>query len=309
MKLSLTLACLIISAGPRQLVDRVVAVVNDDVITLSELQEAGQGALQPGLSQDQKQKAQTRILEALIKERLVSQQIDEAKISVSSTDVDRAIEDITRQNNISKEDLQKAVAARGMSWEKYRSDLEQQIVRLKLIDLKVRSRVNIPDAEIRSAYDDEVSREKGEKLITLRHLFFRWGESPDPNERTRVMALALEGQKRINAGEDFAAVAKEISEGPTATSGGSLGELAASSLLPELARAARTLKPLEISAPIETQNGVHVIQIQKISQKPPPPFGKRRAAIYQRLYQSEVERQMNLWIDELKKNSVIDNRL
>jgi len=196
-----------------------------------------------------------------------------------------------------------------MSWEKYRSDLEQQIVRLKLIDLKVRSRVNVPDSEIRAAYDAEISRESAENIITLRHLFFRWGESPDPNERTRVLQVAKEGQKRLQAGEDFAKVAKEISEGPTATSGGGLGDLEASSLLPELARAARTLKPMDISSPIETQNGVHVIQIQKIAKKAPPAYEQRRNAIYQQLYQSEVERQMNLWVEELKRKSVIDTRL
>jgi len=309
MKISIALSCLLISASPRQLVDRIVAVINSEVITLTELNEAAAPALRGELSGEQKTAAQKQTLDALIAERLIGQQITEAKISVSETDVDRAIEDITRQNNISRNDLQQAVQARGMTWAKYRSDLEQQIVRLKLIDLKVRSRVSIPDAEIKAAYDKEVSLNTSEKLVTLRHLFFRWGESPDPQERTRVLARAIDGQKRLQAGEDFGAVAKAISDGPTATSGGSLGEIEATSLLPELARAARHLKVMQISAPIETQNGVHVIQIQKLSSKKPPAFAERRSALYQSLYQSEVERQMKLWLEELKKQSVIEIRL
>jgi peptidyl-prolyl cis-trans isomerase SurA len=309
MKLSITLACLLFSASPRQLVDQIVAIINEDVITMSELEESSRNAITRQLTDAQKKEAQKQVLEALIKERLISQQIDAANISVSASDVDRAIEDITRQNNISRDDLQKAVLARNMTWEKYRSDLEQQIVRLKLVDLKVRSRVSIPDAEIRAVYDEEVSRESAEKLITLRHLFFRWGESPDPSERGRVLKMAQAGQKRLLLGEDFAKVAKEMSQGPSANSGGGLGDLDASSLLPELARAVRKLKVMEISAPIETQNGVHVIQIQKRQAKAPPPFEQRRNPIYQRLYQSEVERQMGLWIQELKKKSVIETRL
>ena len=124
-----------------------------------------------------------------------------------------------------------------------------------------------------------------------------------------MLKNAQTGQKRLLLGEDFAKVAKEMSEGPSASTGGGLGDLDASSLLPELARAARQLKVMEISAPIETQNGVHVIQIQKLQAKAPPPFEQRRNPIYQRLYQAEVERQMGLWIDELKKKSVIETRL
>lgn len=309
MTISIALSCLLLSASPQELIDRIVAVINNDIITLTELNDAAAGALREGLSPKQKATAQSRVLDDLITERLISQQITEAKISVSDADVDRAIEDITRQNNISREDLQNAVQARGMSWAKYRSDLEQQIVRLKLVDLKVRSRVSIPDAQIKAAYEDEISLESAEKMITLRHLFFRWGESPDPNERTRVLARAREGEKRLSAGEDFATLAKALSEGPTASSGGSLGELEASSLLPELARAARTLKVMEISMPIETQNGVHVIQIQALKSKEPPPFSARRNALYQGLYQAEVERQMKLWIAGLKQQSVIEIRL
>lgn len=309
MKLCVTLAFLMISASPRQLVDRIVAVINNDVITLSDLKQSTSSALGANIAKEAEKTAQKRVLESLISERLIAQQIDEAKIQVTVTDVDRAIEDITQQNNISREDLQQAVTARGMKWQKYRSDLEQQIVRLKLIDLKVRSRVSIPDAEIRAAYEEEVSRNSSEKLLSLRHLFFRWGDSPDPTERKRVMARAVKGQKRLRAGEDFATVAKDMSEGPTATSGGSLGELEVTSLLPELARAARNLKTMEISAPIETQNGVHIIQIEKVTTKAPLPYEQRRNVIYQQLYQTEVERQMQLWIDELKKKSVIEVRL
>lgn len=309
MKLVTLMTLAMISAGPRQLIDRVAAVVNDEVITFQELNDASASSIPESIPENEKTTIRKQVLEALIREKLIEQQVTEAKISVSSVDVDRAIDDITRQNNITREALEKAVTSRGMTWEKYRSDLEQQIVRLKLIDLKVRSRVNVTDAEIRAAYDAENRATKRAKLITLRHLFFRWGDSPDPNEKARITALAQKSRQRVLAGEAFEEIAKEVSDGPTATQGGSLGEIDSTSLLPELAQAAKSLKVLEISEPINTQNGIHVIQIQGVKEQAPPEFETQRNGIYQRLYQSEVERQMTLWIDELKKNSVVDIRL
>jgi len=309
MKIATLFALTIISAEPRQLIDRVAAVVNDEVITLQELKNASASSVPDGIPETEKKTLRKQVLDALIREKLIEQQVTEAKISVSSVDVDRAIEDITRQNNITREALEKAVTSRGMTWQKYRSDLEQQIVRLKLIDLKVRSRVSITDAEIRAAYDEENRATKRAKLITLRHLFFRWGDSPDPNEKARISALAIKSRQRVLSGEAFEAVAKEVSDGPTATQGGSLGEIESTSLLPELAQVAKTLKIKQLSEPISTQNGIHVIQIQGVKEQAPPEFETRRNTLYQRLYQSEVERQMALWIDELKKNSVVDIRL
>ena len=104
-------------------------------------------------------------------------------------------------------------------------------------------------------------------------------------------------------------MAKEISEGPTASSGGDLGEIGEKGLLPELARALVGVKNQEITQPIETTNGVHVVQLLERKAKQPTTYASVKDQIYQELYQKEVERQMKVWLDELKGSSAIDIRL
>lgn len=302
---------LILAASPasRHLVDRIVAVVNESVITLSELEAAAAPYL-PQNDTDEKKSALYRdVLDQLIAEQLISQQVTEAKIEVGEDEVDRAMKDISRQNKISEEDLRQAIVSRGMSMSQYREDLKRQLVRLKIIDLKVRSRVVISDAEVKAEYDRSAGLEPRDELVNIRHLFFRWGESPDPTERARVLKTAHAARTRVLKGEDFAAVAKEVSEGPTAASGGDLGEVSAKGLLPELARGIQKLEVNQVSDPIETTNGVHVVRVESRKTKEPPSFAETRSQIYQRLYQQEVERQVRAWVEELRAQGAIEIRL
>jgi peptidyl-prolyl cis-trans isomerase SurA len=293
----------------RELVDRIVAVINEDVVLLSELRAAAAPFLTADASEARKKEVEAAAMENLVADRLMQQQIVEAKLDVTPDDVDRAIADILRQNRISEAELTEAIEARGMTMAQYRGDLEAQIVRLKLVDLKVRSRVVVAEAEIKSEWERRTAGEAREELIRLRHLFFRWGESPDPAEKARVLERAKVAAARIQNGEDFAKVAMELSEGPTAAKGGELGELARDGLLPELSRATKTLPVGKLSPPVETANGVHVLRIDGVRKKEPTAYAELRNKLYQELYQKEVERQMKLWIDELKTQAAIEIRL
>lgn len=304
-------ASLILSATPGQrvLVDRIVAVVNDEIVTLSELEASSRPFMQEGDSEERKQALYKDILDQLIAERLLGQQIKDAGISVTEDEVDRAIKDILRQNKIAEEDLREAVESRGMSMGQYREDLKTQLIRLKVVDLKVRSRVVIPEADLKAEYDRKVRDSKKEELVHIRHIYFRWGESPDPGEKVRVLGTAEAARQRVLAGESFAQVAEEVSQGPTAAQGGDLGEMGAKSLLPELARGIQGVKVGEISKPIETQGGVHVVVVESRRFKEPVSFAELRDQIYQDLYTKEVERQMKIWLDELRAQSAIVVRL
>ena len=282
----------------RELIDRVVAVVNDDIVLSSELEQRVEALAGNNVSQEQ-------ALEQLINERLMSQQIRDAKITITDEEIDRAVKDILRTNNITEAELAAAIEARGMTMEKYRSDLKEQLIRLKLIDQKVRSRVVIPEAEIKAEYDRQTRDEQKEELVTIRHIFFRWGSSPDRTERDRIIGKARAARQRVSGGEDFATVAKEISQGPTATNGGDLGEMNREQMIPELAKGIEGLKAGEMSAPIETDSGVHIVLLEKVRAKASSSFAEVRNRIYQELYQREVEAQMGVWLEELRKQAAV----
>ena len=84
----------------------------------------------------------------------------------------------------------------------------------------MRARVVVPEGEIKAEFEKRTAGEKKEQVVHIRHIFFRWGESPDPTQRQKVLERARAARKRVTEGEDFQKVAKEISEGPTAASGG-----------------------------------------------------------------------------------------
>jgi peptidyl-prolyl cis-trans isomerase SurA len=311
MDTSMLWIALAVSAAPgeRELIDRVAAVVNEEVITLSEVEAAARPFMEKDFGEDKKAAVYKDVLDQLISERLLSQQIKDANITVGEEDIELAVQDILKRNKITLEELQAALDQNGTSMSKYREDLKTQLTRLKVVNEKVRQRVVIPEAEIKAEFERRTVGEKKEQVVSIRHIFFRWGESPDPAEKQRVLAKAQEARKRVVGGEDFVKVAKEVSEGPTASTGGDLGEIGEKGLLPELARALVGVKNGEITQPVETSNGVHVVQLLERKQKQPTGYAQVKDQIYQELYQKEVERQMKIWLDELKGTSAIDIRL
>ncbi len=303
------LLALSVGAEERELVDRVVAIVNDDVVTWSELQLAIGPYLEAQGHEAKREQLQKDALDQLISDRLLNQQVAEAKISVEDDELERAMDDICRQNNITREQLAQAVESRGVSMGQYQEDLKRQLVRLKLVDIKVRSRVVVPEADIRQEYDAENALETRQELIQLRHLFFRYGEGASEAETARVMERAKASRSRVVSGESFAEVAKQVSEGPTAASGGDLGEMQEGSLLPELAKALKGMKEGQLSQPIVTPNGIHIVLLEGRRQQEPESYETKKTKIYQRLYQQEVDRQMRVWVDELRAQAAVEIKL
>lgn len=310
MQSSVFFALLLMTApGERVLVDRIAAVVNDDVITLSEVKEAAKAFAKGNESPERQKLLHKDILEQLINERLLTQQIAEAKIEVTEDEVERAMKDILRQNKISQAQLEEAIRSRGMSMGQYLEDLKSQLIRLKLVDMKVRSRVVIPESDIKTEFESRTRGQAKEEMLTIRHVFFRWGENPAAEEKARVLARAQEARAKVEGGTSFADVAKEVSEGPTAAQGGSLGELSRKGLLPELDRALISVKPGQMTPPVETSNGVHVVLLEDRIFKDPVSYSQMRDKIYQELYQQRVEEQMKIWLDELRGTSAVAIRL
>lgn len=296
--------------GSSVLLDKVVATVNEDIVTLSELRAAARPFLDQNPGEEGRFSLYSDVMEQLINEKLISQQIDEAKIDVSEAEIKAAVEDILRQNNLTRDQLMQALQARAMSLDQYKSDLKSQIIRLKLVDMKVRSRVVVPENDLRAEYDIRTRDEIPKTKVGIAHILLRYDDGESSEDRARVLERAGEVRTRVTTGkEEFAEVAKELSQGPTAARGGSLGVLDEEALLPELAKAIRTLQPGEISSPIETDNGVHVVKLESRALERSKSFDDMKAKIYQDLYERRVDEQMKIWLNEVRQSSAVDVRL
>lgn len=299
-----TLLLALATADPGVLVDRIAAVVNDDVITLSEVRAASRPLEQPGQTEAERQRLMSDVLDDLIADRLLEQQIRESEVEVTEADLERAVQDILRQNNITREQLEQALAARNMSMSQYREDLREQLLRLKVIDRNVRSKITITETEVEEAYQREIRDQDKTELVTISHIYVPFGDAPAAARATAEAAL-----ERVRQGEAFEDVAREVSQGPTASTGGSLGELAVGGLLPGLARAVASMEVGDLSEPVEAGPGLHVVRLDARRFEAGTPFEEMAPKLREQLYQREMEKQMRLWLDELESKAAVDRRL
>lgn len=290
----------------RVLLDRLVATVNDDVVTLSELRTSARPYLSQNPGPDQRIKLYTDVREELINERLMDQQIGEADITVSDGEVEAAIADILRRQSITREQLMEAVTVRGVSFETYKNDVKDQLTRLKLIDLKVRSRVVITEEDLKAEFESQTRDEVAKSRVEISHILLRFEEDATPQDKQKILERARDLQARVTKSPDsFSLVARETSQGPTASRGGSLGELAEEELLPELAIAVKPMEIGQISDPIVTPSGIHIVKLEGRRKELKENFEAAKGRLRLQLQQQRVDDQMKVWIAELRKDAAL----
>lgn len=308
--LAMSLALIPSAPDDRILLDKIVATVNGDIVTLSELRKAAEPFLAQNDTPAKRRRLYRDVIEQLIDERLLAQQIREAKINVTDRQVKAAVEDILRQNKLTRDQLMAALDARNLSLAAYEADVKEQLKRLKLVDDKVRARVVVPDSEVRAEYERRVKDDPPKVKINIAHIMLRYDENSPPEDKDRILAEARSIRtKVVEEQEPFEEVAKKVSQGPTASKGGGLGEMNASALMPELALGVEGLKPGQISQPILTPNGVHVVKLIARRLERSKTFKELRPKIYQELFQARFEKQTKVWLDEVERESAIDIRL
>jgi peptidyl-prolyl cis-trans isomerase SurA len=145
-----------LTSATAEVVSRVAAVVNKDIITTLQLDQK----LRTQLTKLEKQPSPVQLgalrqelLSRMIEETLVQQRITALKLTVSEEEVDTAIQDVQQKNNLTREELKDAVALQGLDFEAYRDNLKQQILRFKLISTEVRSQIDVPEREVKNYYD------------------------------------------------------------------------------------------------------------------------------------------------------------
>lgn len=292
-----------------EVIERVVAVVNDDAVFLSELRRRAAPFIETVVSQappgQQKQQLDVlydRLLEQLVDEILIEQTSKEMQVSVSTLEVDQALANVQRQNDLNEEDFWRAVKAQGFSEEQYRTDVRKQLLRLKVINQKVRSRVNINPEEIRAAYDDQRRRARRSERFHAAHLFI---ELPAEASAT-VVAEAMQEAERTRA--DL--TPDNFDTRANASGGGDLGWLDQGDLPEELENALVDLEPGQISEPVRGPAGIHVFMLKERKQQDAtmPSFEDSKAALEQELMAKAMQRQEAIFLDQLRRSAVIETR-
>lgn len=316
----LALAGVLFTARPAsaEIVERIVAVVNDDVVLLSELRDRLQPylaeirALPSAVEREARlQQATREMLQAMVDEDLITQQARRSNVTVTAEEVDRAIGNVIRANHMDRAQFIQALAGQGMSYAQYTIDVRRQLLALKVLNARVRGRINITTEDVRDAYNQTVRQVRMTDSFEGAHIFVRVPANAGPRELAAARARAEQALARVRGREAFADVARAMSEdAATREEGGALGTHVHGQLDPALDDMFLSLEPGEVAPElVRTSLGFHVLKLLSRDASEVQPFEAVKEGLYQQLVEREMGRQQQLWLKELRRRAFLQMRL
>ena len=289
--------------------NRVVAIVNNQVITLYELNKTikemtGYSAEDLRLRNEQQfLDARRQILYRIIDEKIAEEKIKELKISVTDRQIDAAIERIKSDNHMTQEDLVARLQVDGLTYEKYRERIKGQIERAQLIEYEVKSKIIISEADIARYYEQNKEHFGTGDKVRLASIFLLRKNADDPEELEALKKRGEDILAKLKAGADFTELARRFSEGPGADDGGDLGSFKWDQLDAEAKTMLEGVPEGGFTNLIVRKNGVQIIKVVEKQEGKKRPLEEVRGSIHEILYRQEVDNHYNEWIKGLRESS------
>ncbi len=290
--------------------DRVVAAVNDEAITLSEVQEEGQPVIRKifqdfvGPERDRRvDEAEQQLVDDLISRRLMVQVAKKEGMLPSGAEVSGAIEELKKQNNVASDaQFQALLKAEGLTLDLLRRSVEERLAINRLLMRQIRSAIIVNEDEIQKYYESH--RDKFQRIpeAQIRHIFI---EVPPGGDEAAAKAKAEEALAKVQAGADFGEVAKQYSDGPTKDRGGELGAIHKGDLAPEIEGPAFSLPAGGVSPLIRTAAGWNIIKVEQVRTETVAPYTEVRDTIRNQLFQEKFEAKRKEWMARLRAQAFI----
>ena len=294
-------------------VDRIVAVVNDEIITLYDLNET----LRPyeeniealGYSPEKLREAlfklRSDLVSKLVDQKLADQQIKKNKLAISSQEVDETIERIKESRSYTDEDLRAGLAEQGLTIEEYRENLKKQLLRGKLVNREVKSKIVITREEIEKYYNEHPEKYGGETKYHLWNIFVKFSEGTDESQKQIAFGKMEAVLSQLKQGRSFESLAAQAPDSPESPAGTDLGLYLLDELSPQLKNVVKDMKEGEYSSIIETDRGYQIIYVQKVLVTNSKNLTDVEAEIEDILYNEAIDSRYNTWLSELRKRSHI----
>lgn len=289
--------------------NRVVAIVNDDVVTLYELNDRLQEltGMPPEefrkRSEDQYLDARRRVLDMLINEKIASEKIRDLDIEVSEKAVDAAIERVKADNQFTHEDLLAKLKANGTTYADYKKEIKRELERVQLINREVKSKIFIREEELRAYYKEHIDEFRTKAAVHLAVIVLEQEDPTDQDEADALLKQARSLLRRLDDGADFGDLARKFSSGPGAREGGDLGEFEMSELNPQLAEIIADLPAGAVSDPVVLPNGVQIIKVVAKEKGGIKPFEQVRGTIHRTIFKQELDKKYSAWLKKLRENA------
>ncbi|MEO5935861.1 MAG: peptidylprolyl isomerase [Terriglobales bacterium] len=324
MKNVLTLSlflCVCVAASAQTVVEEIVARVNSEIITTSDLKRSREAMLAearqqgtPGSDLGAKQKD---MLRDLIDQQLLVQYGKDSGITAETETIKRLDEIRKNMNLENMEDLEKAAQQQGVSFEDFKNNMKNGIITQQVIGQEVGRKMNIKPSEVTEYYEDHKSEfarpeqvELAEILVSTAGPASTEKDAPPPAEDpTRVSAAEAKAKQllaSIRAGAKFEEVAKKDSDGPTAAQGGSLGAFARGALAKELEDKTFAMKDGEVSDVIRTRQGFIILQVIRNQKAGVPPVKDVEQQIFEAIYYQRLQPALREFLTKLREQAFID---
>ncbi len=265
--LTLSLPSITLAAPQRAIsnIDRIVVIVNDDVITDSELnqrlRETRKQLEMEKISAPPDAALKKQLLERMVLERLQIQLAATTGIRVSESDVDRAFETVARRNNLGVEEFRKALSQKGIDVGAYRNQLHDQLTIQQLLEREINNRVTVTDNEVDNFLENPQSRADMDVSYQLSHILIGIPESASPEAIQAARKRAEDMRREISGGANFEQTAVSQSQGADALKGGNLGWKKAGELPELFLSALKNMSVGGISDILRSPNGFHILKL------------------------------------------------
>ncbi len=302
-----SLLLLLPAGAAAEIVERVVAKVNGDILTLSEFETRQVAAVQaaritPDRIEGFLREQNARILQDAIDDILLVQRAAEIGIRLRPDYVKEVIDGIKKENNLpSDEALTEQLRHEGMSMDDLKRQIERSILRRQVLAREVEPKAVVSEAEVRADYDARLAEYTRPASVQLQEILVPTGEA--------AVVRAGELVARARGGEDFGELARAESTAPTRAAGGDLGVLHRGELAPALEAVAFGLAPGEVSNPIPVADGLRILRAVERSDASVVPFDEVKEAIRATLAQTRFAQEIGKLIESLRKSAVSDVRV
>jgi peptidyl-prolyl cis-trans isomerase SurA len=297
-----------------QVVEEIVARVNNSIITLSDYQKADaslrdeiaehcQGCPPSKIDLELKDREKD-LLRDLIDQQLFIERAKDMNINVE-TDLIKRLDDVRKDNKLGTlDDLQKAVEGQGLNWEDYKNQIRNGLLTQAVIRQEVGSRIDIPAPDVKAYYDAHQSEFNRPEQVDIDEIFLSTdGKSPD--EITAIKTRISGYRDRVLKGEDFNVLAKRYSEGSTAADGGNLGLFERGQLSPQLEDVVFKLDKGAITDVIQTKTGFEVLKVVDHYQAGVQPMEKVEGEIQNKLYSQKMEPALRSYLADMREESYV----
>ena len=299
---------LLAAPAPAEILERVVAKVNGDIVTQSEFEQRQVSSIQaaqvpPDQVETYLRANNARILQEAVDDVLIAQRADELGIKIRSDYVTEVIEGIKKDNKIeSDEALREQLRREGMTLDDLKRNITRSILKRQVLNRELEAKIAVSDAELQAEYQARLETDYTRPpTVHLQEILI--ADAPGARDQARTLV------NRIHGGESFDDLAREYSASPTRSSGGDLGTLNLRELHTEVQKAASALQPGEISEPVPGADGYRILKLVERSEGGVVPFDDVKADIRRRLADERGAQAYSKFVDGLRQTAVVDVRV